>query len=215
MWPIIEHEVKYYFKNKIELSYFYSFFISIILLVPFGFEAGSSLLQQFAPASLWIALTTTVTLFAAPLFSRDIQSGRLESLHWLPISPEKYVLAKWLALFGVVLLPILLLLPMLALLYGVEGGQMGRYAVGLSAGAAGLTLLAALASALMAGLERAGATLGLIVLPLSIPLMIFSVNYLRATDTVWHAGLLFQLGFVVFMLPILCLVGAYGIRASH
>ena len=72
-----------------------------------------------------------------------------------------------------------------------------------------------LSGAITSGMEKAGAVLSLIILPLTIPVMIFGAAYCRDSGAIWQPNLLFLIGFSVFLLPILCLAGAYSIRASN
>lgn len=212
---MLKHELMYYFKNKQELIYLYSFFVSIILLVPLTLEVGNSQNQVLGVMSLWIALACTVSLGAQNLYKREYDQGRLEYLQMLPISMESVVAAKWFALYLFVCLPLVAALPVVGVLYQLEWEIVRHYAFGLLAGAAGLSILASLVSALTVGLEKAAGVTSLIMLPLSIPLMIFGAGYCRDISSDWQPGLLFLIAFSVFMLPVLCFAGRYAIRASN
>jgi heme exporter protein B len=215
MLTILQHELKYYFKNKQEAIYLYSFLLSILLLIPFAMSAEESELQGLGVMSLWIALACAVALGAQGLYRRDHEQGRLEYYQLLPIALEGIVFAKWLAFYAFLLLPLLAALPMAGLLYGMSAATITHCAIGLMAGAAGLSMLSSLVAALTVGLEKAGAVLSLILLPLTIPLMIFGAAYCRDTTVLWHPNLIFLLGFSAFMLPVMCFAGAHSIRHSN
>ncbi len=215
MIPILKHELKYYFKNKQEAIYLYSYFISILLLFPFAAHYSAEGLQQLASVALWVALASGIAIGATGLFKRDAEQGLLEYYQLLPGSLEGVVFAKWLAFFLFIALPLMAVLPLAGLLFALDGAALGRYAIGLLLGAAGLSILSSLVAALTSGLEKAGAILSLIMLPLSIPLMIFGAEYCRQTGELWQPQLLFMLGFAVFMLPVMCVAGAYSIRAGN
>jgi heme exporter protein B len=215
MLSVLALELKYYFKNKQEAIYLYSFFISIFLLVPFSMQFELIKIQYLGIVSLWIGLACAVALGAQGIYKRDYEQGRLEYYQLLPISLESIVLAKWLSFYLFLLAPTLAALPVAALLYHMEPGQIIQSAVGLAAGAAGLSVLGNLVAVLTTGLEKAGAVLSLIMLPLSIPLMIFGAAYCRDITDIWHTNLLFLLGFTGLLLPILCFAGAYSIKASN
>jgi heme exporter protein B len=55
----------------------------------------------------------------------------------------------------------------------MNGESLGRTAVALTIGTPGLAALAVAVAAVTAGLPRAGALAGLLLLPLAIPLLIF------------------------------------------
>ena len=209
------HEVKYYFKNKQETIYLYSYFISIVLLVPFASKTGISELQSLAPLTLWIALASAVALGAGSLFKRDSDVGRLEYYQLLHISMEGVVFVKWLSFFGFILMPLLAALPVAGLLFNLSEAHLAHYAVGLTAGAVALSMIATLAAAVTSGLKKAGAILSLLILPLTIPVLIFGSAYCRDTTSLWQPNLVFMLGLSVFLLPIMCFAGASSIRNAN
>lgn len=215
MLDILKHEVKFYFKNKQEAIYIYSFFVSVLLLIPFALPVAESQLQGLGVMSLWIALACGIALSAQGLFKRDHEAGLLEQYQMLPIALELIVFAKWLAFFCFIATPMLLALPVAMLLYAIPQTAMLKCAIGLTAGAAGLSILNCLVAALTAGLEKGGAVMGLILLPLSIPLMIFGASYCNDVSAIWQGKLIFMLGFSTFLLPLMCYAGAYGIRHSN
>lgn len=207
------HELKYYFRNIKEAIYIYGLFISIVVLLPFGVEEGE--IARVAPVGLWIALACCVSLGGATLFQRDSDEGRLEYYQLLPMPLEQLLLAKWVAFFLFIAIPLLAMLPFAGLLLAIPPENWLHYALGLLAGAGALSALAALASVVAVGLEKAGAALSLMILPLSIPVMIFGVEYCRHIDIDWQPSLLFILGFCCLLLPIYCSAGASCIRAAH
>lgn len=215
MLALLHHELKYYFKNIQEAIYIYGLFISIILLAPFGFHGGAAALSGVAIPILWIALMTATSLGAMNLFARDAATGRLAYYQLLPVSLERLVFAKWLAFYLFISLPLVLILPLALLLLAIPIPQWGQVFIGLAAGAAALTAIAALASVLMAGLQKAGAVLALLILPLSIPVMIFGSSYCDTVGALWQPSLVFLIGFAAFLLPIYVIAGASSIRASH
>lgn len=215
MWSLLSHELKYYFKNKEEAIYLYSYFASIIILVPFAGTYAPSKLQELAAIALWIALASAVAMGGSSLFKRDQEQGRLEYYQLLPISMEFVMLAKWLGLLLFVSAPLLAAIPLAGLLYNLSWSEIWRYVVGLMAGAIALSVLSTLVAALTNGLEKAGAVLSLIMLPLSIPVLIFGAQYCLNTGSLFQSDLLFLLGFSAFMLPVMCIAGAYSIRASN
>ena len=173
MLAIFLFELRYYFKNLKELIQISCLFVSITIIYPFGQLAALAANRGLASSALWIALILAVMLSGATLYQRDSESGRLEAYQLLERPLETLFFAKWLAYGVAVTLPILIMLPLSMMLLGLDMGELPRYALGLGSGAIALTLLSALASAMLAGLEKAGAILSLMILPLSIPVLIF------------------------------------------
>ena len=78
-----------------------------------------------------------------------------------------------------------------------------------------MSMITAFVSAMMAGMERSGAILSLVVLPLTIPVIIFGSSMAGASPDEQATSMLFLAGFSAFMLPVMCLAGASCIRSSN
>lgn len=215
MWSLFKFEVKYYFKSKVELINFSALFLSVILLNPFVEVEHSKISQYVQGGSLWVALILATMLGSATLFQRDHESGRLDSYQLTPVPLEWVIYTKWLVFYLSVTVPLLLIFPVAGLLTGLPVAAWPQMAIGLVSGALPLSLIAALSSVLMARLERAGAWLGLMVLPLAIPVIIFGSSYSMTVGQDTAASLLFLWGFGIFLLPILGIVGASCIRSGN
>jgi heme exporter protein B len=86
------------------------------------------------------------------------------------------VLAQWLTCG----LPLALAAPLLALGFGLNFGELGILLAGLLLGTPVLYLLGAISAALTLGLRGGGALLGLLVLPLYVPVLIFGSGAVQA-----------------------------------
>jgi heme exporter protein B len=211
---LLLHELNYYFKNFYELIYIYGFFAISLLIVPLGLNLEGDMLKTLHPALLILAVLMGIALGSTNLYQRDAEQGLLEQYQLTLPSLYGVILAKFIAFYLVISVPLLLILPALLSLAGVGLGAYTHYAAGLLATAAALTILCQLASVLTAGLERARAILMLLILPLAAPVMIFGSHYLRQPE-LWRPELLFLTAFSIFLLPLLCLAGSACIRASH
>lgn len=211
---IIRHEFRYYFRNINELIYLYSFYLSVLLLMAFSGSSSITDIQRLATPSLWIGLASIAALGASGLFRRDYDQGRLELYQLLPGGLAGVMLAKWLCYYAFILLPILAGLPIAGVLFNFEGSTLAQHAVGLSLGAAALSLVSALVAAITCGLGRGGAVMSLLILPLSIPVMIMGADYCHHT-ALWQPNLIFLIGFTCFLLPIYCIAGAYCCRSAN
>ncbi len=127
-------------------------------------------------AALWIAALTAALLPIERLIEPDRANGTLDQLTLHNVSEEAVgaakVAAHWLT-FG----PLLLLaaLPS-AFILGIAADATRRTLAALAIGTPGLAALAVMVAALTAGLPRAGALAGVLLLPLAIPLLIFGAG---------------------------------------
>lgn len=150
-----------------------AFFLLIATLVPFAVGPDAILLSKIGPGALWIAALTAALLPVERLIEPDRAAGMLDQLALHGAAEESIaagkMIAHWLS-FG----PLLLLAAALgSLLLALDGQTLARVVLALAIGTPGLAALAVAVAALTAGLPRAGALAGILLLPLAIPLLIF------------------------------------------
>jgi heme exporter protein B len=212
MIAILIDELKFYFKKKSELIYFIGLFFSIILLVPFG--QVNNINQDLGNDILWVALIVATMLHGVGLFERDHQSGRLESFQTSGISLEVIVGTKWIGYWLAVVIPLLVMFPIIGVLLNIDIALWWHTLMGLISGAVPLTLVIALAGAITVGQGNVRALISLIVVPLTIPVIIFGAHYLTV-KSLFDPSIFFLWGMSILLLPILCLAGASAIRHAN
>lgn len=152
------------------------FFLVVATLVPFAVGPDPRLLERIASGGLWIAALTAALLPIERLVEPDRANGFLDQLTIHGVSEEAVgaakVMAHWLT-FG----PLLLIaaLPS-SFILGIVPAALGRTMIALAVGTPGLAALAVMVAALTAGLPRAGALAGILLLPLAVPLLIFGAG---------------------------------------
>ena len=148
------------------------FFVLVGSLFPLALGPDAALLRQVAPGIVWVAALLAVLLGQHRLFESDMADGSLEQWLLAPVPLPLLVGLKvgthW--LLGV--LPLLLVAPLLGWQYGLNGAVVGVLLASLALGTPSLYLLAALGAALTLGV-RGQLLLALVVLPLSVPILIF------------------------------------------
>ena len=214
MLSMLIKELSYYFNNIKEVIVISFLFISTTLVIPFAFPASEKLPVGLGEAILWVAMLAAMQLGAAQSWQRHSDSGELELLPLLPWMPEATVMGKSLAFYLVMLLQIALIVPLSSLWLALPSSQWPQLWLGLGLGALSFTFLYQLAAGLMAGQRKAGAVLGIIVLPFAIPVIIFGVGYLRQ-DALFSDHLLFLGAYAIFLAPLHCLAVASSIRHGH
>jgi len=150
-----------------------AFFLLVATIVPFAVGPDARLLARIGGGALWIAALTAALLPIERLVEPDRADGVLDQLALTGTSEEAVGAAKmtghWLT-FG----PLLLLAAIPgSVLVGLDGPALIRSLVSLAIGTPALAALAVAVAALTAGLPRAGALGGLLMMPLAVPLVIF------------------------------------------
>ena len=96
-----------------------AFFAAVATLVPLGVGADLALLARIAGGVLWVAAVLAALLSLDRLFQADFEDGSLDIIALGPLSLEAVSLAKIAAHFLTTGLPLTLLSPLLALLFGL------------------------------------------------------------------------------------------------
>ena len=153
------------------------FFLLVATLVPFAIGPDARLLARIGAGVLWIAALTAALLPVERLIEPDRSDGVLDQLWLRGIADETVAVAKiaahWLT-FG----PLLFVaaFPAAALL-DIGPDALKRLLLSLWIGTPGLAALAVAIAALTAGLPRAGALTGLLLLPIASPWLIFAAAF--------------------------------------
>ena len=150
-----------------------AFFLLVATLVPFAVGPDVRLLGRIGGGALWIAALTAALLPIERLVEPDRADGVLDQLALRGLTEESVAIAKIVA-HWLTFAPLLLLaaVPGSALL-GMRAEALHNTLVALAVGTPGLAALAVAVAALTAGLPRAGALAGILLLPLAVPLLIF------------------------------------------
>jgi heme exporter protein B len=153
-----------------------AFFLLVATMVPFAIGPDARLLGKIGGGALWIAALTAALLPIERLIEPDRADGVLDQLTLSGLAEESVAFAK-IAAHWLTFAPLLLLaaIPASALL-ALDGPSLARTELALAIGTPGLAALAVAIAAVTAGLPRAGSLAGLLLLPLTVPLLIFAVS---------------------------------------
>jgi heme exporter protein B len=152
------------------------FFLIVVTLVPFAVGPDLAQLQRIGPAILWIGALLASLLTLDRLFAADHEDGSLDLLLMGDAPLELAVLAKAIAHWITTGLPLVIAAPLLGLFLNLEPIAIGAVALTLLAGTPALTFIGVIGAALSVALRRGGLLLPVLVLPLTIPVLIFGVS---------------------------------------
>jgi heme exporter protein B len=152
------------------------FFIIVITMFPIAIGPERALLQQLAPAIVWVAAVLASSLSLDGVFRTDFEDGSLEQLMLSSHSNMLLICAKILGHWLLSGLPLLLLVLLSGGLLYLPNTGIKTLLITLLLGTPVLSLLGAIAGALTMGLRSSGMLQALLTLPLLIPLLIFSVS---------------------------------------
>ena len=156
------------------------FFVMVVSLFPLGVGPEPQLLRTMAPGVLWVAAMLASMLSLARLFADDHADGTLEQMLLSTQPLGLLVLGKTLAHWVGSGLPLVLLSPLLALQFDLSASSIGVLVLSLLLGTPVLSLVGAIGAALTVGLRSSNVLLSLLILPLSIPVLIFGAGAVEA-----------------------------------
>jgi heme exporter protein B len=171
-WLIQMRQIRYLINSCL-------FFLMLLFIFPLTIRPEIQLMRTIAPGLIWMAILLSMLLSAERLFQQDYEQGVVEQ--WL-VSGESLsviVSAKALAHWFFNLLPLLVLSPLVAVLFSFSAWETWILILSLLCGTPALLFLCALAGAFGVGVNQKGALMALILLPLTLPLLIFGSGTLN------------------------------------
>lgn len=152
------------------------FFLIVVTLTPFAVGPDLALLRRIGPAMLWIGALLASLLALDRILANDRDDGALDLLTMTPMPLELTVAVKALAHWLTTGLPLAIATPLFAIFLNVEGTGGLAVALTLLAGTPALTFLGLIGAAITVTLRRGGLLLSVLVLPLTVPVLIFGVS---------------------------------------
>ena len=151
------------------------FFLIVVTLVPFAVGPDLGLLARMGPAILWLGALLASLLALDRLLAIDHEDGSLDLMLTARVPLELAISVKALAHWLTTGLPLVVAAPLLGLLLNLDPKATGAVAVTLLAGTPALTFIGLIGAALTVALRRGGLLLAILVLPLTVPVLIFGV----------------------------------------
>ncbi|KAB7895845.1 heme exporter protein CcmB [Rouxiella sp. S1S-2] len=185
---VLRRELKIAFRKSAEIINPLWFFLIVITLFPLGIGPEPTLLARIAPGIVWVAALLSSLLSLERLFRDDYLDGSLEQLLLLPAPLTLTVIAKVCAHWMVTGLPLIIISPLIALLLSLDFKTWEAVALTLLLGTPTLSFIGAIGVALTVGLRKGGVLLSLLVLPLYIPVLIFSTGAIDAASMAMPIG---------------------------
>jgi len=164
------------------------FYAIIAALVPLAIGPDPVVLQGMATAIIWIGLLIATLPQMEKLFTRDAMEGVLDHLIMIPAPLAMIVLAKVIAAWVLIGLPMTLFAPLLGLMLGLDLSGFGLVMLALAVGSFGLLLIGTLSASLTLGARRSGVLMAILVLPLAMPILIFGTAASQAAVNGASAG---------------------------
>lgn len=155
------------------------FFLMLLFIFPLTLKPDLVLMRAIAPGLIWMAILLSMLLSAERLFQQDYEQGVIEQWLVSGLSLNLILSAKVIAHWFFNVLPVLALCPLIAILFSFSPWETWILILSLLCGTPALIFLCALAAAFGVGVNQRGALMALILLPLTLPLLIFGSGVLN------------------------------------
>lgn len=152
------------------------FFLAVVTVVPFGVGPDLNLLARIGPAMLWLGALLASLLGLEQLFQADREDGSLDILLMNGTPMAAIVLVKCLAHWVTTGLPLVIAAPLFGLFMNMQPIGILATMATLLVGTPAITFVGAVGAAVTVTLPRGGLLLAVLVLPWTIPILIFGVS---------------------------------------
>jgi heme exporter protein B len=152
------------------------FFLLVSSMFPLAMAPQPALLQAIAPGVAWVCALLATLLGLSRLFAADHADGTLEQILLAPAPLPALLAGKVLAHWLTTALPLVALSLLSGLQFGLDSEGIMVLALSLVLGTPLLTWLGAISAALTLGTRGGSTLLGLLVLPLAVPVLIFGAG---------------------------------------
>ncbi|MGC4079742.1 MAG: heme exporter protein CcmB [Rubrivivax sp.] len=170
-------------RRRIEALLPLGFFIVAASLFPIGVGPEPQTLRQIGPGVVWVCALLAAMLSVTQMFASDHQDGSLEQMLLAPQPLVMLVTGKVLAHWLTTGLPLVIAAPLIGLLFDMNGRAIVALTATLLVGTPVLSLLGAVGAALTLGLRSGAALVFLLVLPLTVPTLIFGTGAVGAVES--------------------------------
>jgi heme exporter protein B len=159
------------------------FFFVAGALFPLGIGPAPETLSRIAPGIVWVCALLAALLPLDRLFGADFEDGSLDQILVTDIPASGIAAAKALGHWLTTGLPLLLAAAPLAIMLQIKPVALPALLLGLVIGTATLSLLGTACAAIVLGARRGAVLLPVLILPLSIPVLIFGTAAADAAAT--------------------------------
>ena len=181
-FAIYRRDLRLAARRRIDALLPVAFFVVAVSLFPLGLGPEPERLRQIAPGVVWVCALLAAMLSVTSLYASDFADGSLEQMLLSGESLVVIALAKAAAHWTLTGLPLIASAPFFGLLFDMNPASIVALVLSLLLGTPVLSLLGSIGAALTLGLRSAGVLLIVLVLPLSIPALIFGTGAVAAVD---------------------------------
>ncbi len=172
---IVAREIRLSLRHGADTLAALLFFLVAASLFPLAIGPGPQTLGRIAPGVVWVCALLAALLPLDRLFGADLEDGSMDHMLLSGLPAAAIAGAKAAAHWLVTGLPLLLSAAPIAIMLRMPADALPALMAGLLPGTLLLSLFGTTGAAIVLGARRGGVLLPLLVLPLTVPVLIFGV----------------------------------------
>ncbi|GJM08531.1 MAG: heme exporter protein B [Lysobacteraceae bacterium] len=180
LMAMIWRDLRLAMRRRGQLAHPLLFLTLITVLFPLALGPDPKQLGAIAVGIIWVGALVAVTMTLSDLYRSDRDDGWLEQLmvsgHPMVLVAIGRSFSHWLTTG----LPLLLLTPLFASFLNMPEQLLSTLLLSLLLGTPTLSLIGNIVAALTVGIGRSGFLVGLLVLPLYVPVLLFAAGAVNA-----------------------------------
>ncbi len=177
---VIQRDLLLAFRRRADLMNPVLFYVIVATLFPLGVSPDVEFLGRLAPGLVWVTTLLAALISMESIFRQDFDDGSIEQLFLSPHPFSMLVFGKVAAHWLITGVPMLVIVPLMALLLHLPVQAIPVLWATILLGTPILSLVGAIGAALTSGFRGGGILLGLLVLPLYVPVLIFASSAVSA-----------------------------------
>lgn len=192
------------------------FFVLAGSLFPFAIGPEPATLGRIAPGVVWVCALLATLLPLDRIFGADMEDGSLDELLLCGIPLPAIAAAKACAHWLTTGLPLLIMAGPLAAMLRMDAEAQPALLAGLLVGTIDLSLLGTAGAAVVLGARRGGVVLPLLVIPLTVPVLIFGAAAADAAAMGFSpvSSLLLLVAILLAGVPVCLLAAGAALRSA-
>ena len=152
------------------------FFIVITTMFAFAGDSNPQLLTRIGAGVIWVSALLASMLSLDGMFRTDFEDGSLDQLLTAPFPTTVLIFAKVSANWILTGVPLICICPLLGILMNMNSYSIWMLMITLIISTPVFSLIGAFGASLLVTQKRTGMLLALLMLPLCIPVLIFSIS---------------------------------------
>ena len=190
------------------------FFLLGILIFVFSIGPKTEIFNEIGIGVIWTLILLSNNLSLRKFYQNDFNDGSIILLHMGGLSYELIVLIKIIIIWTFLQLPFFIVIPLAAILLNIELPNINLILISFLIGSPILTSISSITGSMNLLNKRNFAIGSIIIMILSIPIIIFSVGIINATEEIVMAQLRILTGILLFFLAVTPWVSAACIKLA-